>query len=169
MLATLKTALIGQYESALATFEKCIGACPEQDWDQPVCDYTFRHVAYHTLFFTDLYLCGNKHRFKAQEFHLENPGLFAGYVELEFAEQSVADRGSIQKYLSHCHQLAVRTVHAETEDSLRSAAEFSWLDISRAENHIYNIRHIYHHAAQLSLKLRLNHDTEIPWIKTGWN
>jgi len=38
---------------------------------------------------------------------------------------------------------------------------------SRAELHIYNIRHIQHYAAQLSLRLRLDTEVDIPWVSHG--
>ena len=38
----------------------------------------------------------------------------------------------------------------------------------RAELHVYSIRHIQHHAAQLSLRLRLDAGVAIPWIGVGW-
>ena len=38
---------------------------------------------------------------------------------------------------------------------------------TRAELHLYNIRHIQHHAAQLILRLRLDTDVDIPWVGRG--
>ena len=56
----------------------------------------------------------------------------------------------------------------ETADTLNARCGFERLPFSRAELHISNIRHIQHHAAQLSLRLRLDSNTDIPWVKTGW-
>jgi hypothetical protein len=41
-------------------------------------------------------------------------------------------------------------------------------DFSRAELHVYNIRHIHHHAAQLSLRLRLDTGRGVDWVGSGW-
>lgn len=167
MLSTYKTLTRGQYVAALNTLGLCIDACPETSWDQPVCDFSFRHVAYHTLFFADLYLSGNEARFRTQDFHAENAEFFGGYDELNLdSGQSTPDRESIKRYLAFCLQSAHDTVEAETEESLQQMSEFAWLDITRAENHIYNIRHIHHHAAQLSLRLRLSHGIDIPWVRS---
>jgi hypothetical protein len=60
---------------------------------------------------------------------------------------------------------------AETEQSLRAACKFAWLarlSMSRAELHVYNIRHIQHHAAKLSLRLRLDYGLDIRWVGSGW-
>jgi hypothetical protein len=40
--------------------------------------------------------------------------------------------------------------------------------MSRAELYVYNLRHIQHHAAQLSLRLRLDHGVNIAWVGSGW-
>ncbi len=56
----------------------------------------------------------------------------------------------------------------ETAGTLNARCGFERLPFSRAELHISNIRRIQHHAAQLSLRLRLDANTDIPWVKTGW-
>ena len=45
---------------------------------------------------------------------------------------------------------------------------FEWCRFSRGELHLYNIRHIQHHAAQLSMRLRLDAKAQVPWVGTGW-
>jgi hypothetical protein len=50
---------------------------------------------------------------------------------------------------------------------LSSRAE-SRPSLSRAELHIYNIRHIQHHAGQLSLRLRLETGEGVDWVGSGW-
>jgi hypothetical protein len=40
--------------------------------------------------------------------------------------------------------------------------------LPRAELHVYNIRHIQHHSAQLIMRLRLDCDVDVPWISSGW-
>lgn len=169
MLETMKQLTLCQYEAALAMLGQCIEKCPEDSWSGPVCDFSFRHVCFHALFFTDLYLCGNEEKFRAQPFHSDNAEFFDGYQELRMdSGQSTATRPAIVKYLHHCRDLAGTIVNSETESSLQAACDFPWLDFSRAEQHVYNIRHIHHHAAQLSLKLRIDHGIDSGWVKSGW-
>jgi hypothetical protein len=59
-------------------------------------------------------------------------------------------------------------IAAETAETLTAGCGFQRRPISRAELHVYNLRHIQHHAAQLSLRLRLDAQQEIPWIGSGW-
>ena len=39
--------------------------------------------------------------------------------------------------------------------------------LTRAELYVLNLRHIQHHAAQLSLRLRVDADAATPWISSG--
>jgi hypothetical protein len=79
------------------------------------------------------------------------------------------DRPTIQKYVEHCREKASTAIAAETADSLAAPCGFPRKSFSRAELHVYSIRHIQHHAAQLSLRLRLDHQIDIPWVRTGWD
>ena len=45
----------------------------------------------------------------------------------------------------------------------------AWVKLSRTELHVYNIRHLQHHAAQMILRLRLDHAIDFPWHKSGWD
>ena len=74
----------------------------------------------------------------------------------------------IEGYLAFVRGKAAATIAAETETDLCAAARFARRNCSRAELHVYNIRHIQHHAAQLILRLRLDSGVDIPWIGAGW-
>ncbi len=76
-------------------------------------------------------------------------------------------RGS-ETYLQYCRQRCHDVVGAETSESLMAKTKFPRKDFSRAELHVYNIRHIQHHAAQLIMRLRLDFQTDVPWFRSGW-
>ena len=71
-------------------------------------------------------------------------------------------------YGTFCREKASATIGEETEQTLCAEARFPRRNCSRAELHVYNIRHIQHHAAQLTLRLRLDTDVDVPWIGSGW-
>jgi len=124
---------------------------------------------FHTLFYADFYLGQNEESFRCQSFHHANERFFGDYEEFEDrAPQSLYDKSSIKKYMEHCRTKAAQVIAAETADSLNARAGFERRTFSRAELHVYNIRHIQHHAAQLSLRLRLDASQDIPWIGSGW-
>ena len=64
----------------------------------------------------------------------------------------------VLSYLQNVRRKAQDTIARESAEVLAGPSGFNWRKCSRAELHVYNIRHIQHHAAQLSLRLRLDAD-----------
>ena len=169
MLDTFKTLIENQFEAALCTLNACIDRCPETAWDAPVGNHAFCQVVFHTLFYGDLYLERNTETFRRQSFHRDNEHFFGDYEEFEDrAPQSLYAQTSIKKYMEFCRSKVSEVVASETVATLDARSGFAWLECSRAEVHLYNIRHIQHHAAQLSLRLRIDTNEAIPWIRSGW-
>ena len=169
MLDALQELITNQFEAALCTLSACIDECSEAAWDAPVANLAFCQVVFHTLFYADCYLGQNTESLRQQSFHRDNETFFRDYEELEDRKQKLLyDKPSIKTYLEFCRHKASEVVATETAATLKARCGFEWLPISRAELHIYNIRHIQHHAAQLSLRLRLDADTNIAWVKSGW-
>jgi hypothetical protein len=169
MLDTCRRMLISQYEAALSTLNACVKSCPNAAWDAPVANLKFCQVVFHTLFFADLYLETSQSTLRGQSFHRERPHFFRDYEELEDRAQTLLyDRATILEYLDHCRGKARSVVSDETEKTLCGPSGFEWRKFSRAELHVYNIRHIQHHAAQLILRLRLDFKQDIPWFGAGW-
>ena len=63
---------------------------------------------------------------------------------------------------------ATESVAAETPETLEGPSGFWWYKIPRAEFHLNNIRHVQHHAAQMSLCLRTSAGSEIDWVASGF-
>lgn len=169
MLDTFKQTLAQQYEAARCSLNACIDRCPDAAWDAPVGNLTFCQIAFHALFFTDLYLGPNVDSLRRQSFHRDNPGFFRDYEELEpRRQQHRYDRPSIKRYLDHVRHKATTLIAAETEESLQGPSGFDWKQYNRAELHLTSIRHLQHHAAQLSLRLRIDFDEDVPWVGSGW-
>jgi hypothetical protein len=169
MLEAYKTLVTNQFEAALCTLNLCVDRCPEHLWNQPVGTYPVSLVAFHTLFFADFYLGADETSQKSQSFHKEHAAIFADYEQLEDREPVCRyEKGFIKAYLEHCRQKAHRVIAAETEATLNAPCGFPRKTFSRAELHPYNIRHIQHHAAQISLRLRLDAKVDIPWVRSGW-
>jgi hypothetical protein len=167
MLDQIKQTLIGQYEAALAMLNQCIAACPTDRWDDKIGQGPLRWVAYHTLFFVDLYLTPNEEAFEMRELH-ERGGDERG------PDACIGlDKDDLLVYLQICRAKVLTSVAAETELSLAGPSGFSWYKTSRLEMHFINIRHIQHHTGQLSAFLRRNipecqdHRT-LRWVGAGW-
>ena len=169
MLDTVKDVLAHQFEAALCTLNACVDRCPEPHWNAPVGNLAFCQVAFHALFFADLYLGANEVSLQQQQFHRDHERCFRDYEELQDrSQQLLYDRSFIEAYLQHCRSKAAETIADETAATLAARCGFPRLDFSRAELHVYNLRHLQHHAAQLSLRLRLDVHQQIPWFRSGW-
>jgi hypothetical protein len=161
--------IAGQYAATLCTLDLCIDRCADSAWDEPVGNLKFCQVAFHTLFFTDFYLESSEVSIRDQDFHRERPEFFRDYEELEDrTQQLLYERSAVKDYVQHCREKSTRVVVSETEPALIARCDFSRRNCSRAELHIHNIRHIQHHAAQLSLRLRLDTGEGVPWVGSGW-
>ncbi|MFT4557409.1 MAG: hypothetical protein ACKVII_12050 [Planctomycetales bacterium] len=165
MLKTWQQLISGQYGAALCMLSRCIDQCPESLWNEPVGNLKFCQV----VFFTDFYLEDSDRTFRDQPFHRENADFFRDYEELEYVEQKqLYDRASIRKYLQHCRTKFARVIAEETEQTLVARCGFERRDFSLAELHVCNVRHIQHHASQLSLHLRRETGEGVPWVGSGW-
>jgi hypothetical protein len=169
LLDLYKQLIARQYEAALCTLGMCIDRCPDERWHEPVANLKFCQAAFHALFFTDLYLGTSVAAIREQPFHCQHAAIFADYEELEPRRQVLTyEKPFIRDYLQHCRTKAANVLAAETTESLAGPAGVEWIKFSRAELHVYNIRHVQHHAAQLILRLRLDTGAEFPWIGSSW-
>ena len=170
MFETYKKLISNQFEAALFTLHKCVEACPGDVWQAPVHNFKFSHVVFHTLLFTDFYLGKSEESFRAQQFHLDNVAFFNAYDELSYdSTETTPSKPEIEQYLSFCRNKMLAAIQVETDESLKGGTGFSQLTFSRAELYVYTIRHIQHHSAQLSLRLKREIKNGITWVKSGWN
>jgi hypothetical protein len=170
MIDVFKSALVGQFGAALSTLREAVVQCPEHHWATRVGDYPFWQVAYHTLFCADMYLSRDEASFQPRSYHRENYQ-FLGHLPWPPHEPVVTDvpiaRADILDYIEHCRRKADDMVEAETAESLAGPPGFWWYKIPRGEFHLNNVRHIQHHAAQMSLCLRRAEGIDIGWVATG--
>ena len=170
MLDALKQSVIGQYEASLAMLEDCFRQCPDEAWEGEVGDFAFWHVAYHAIFYTDLYLSENLDSYEPREYCRENYQFFGRlpFPPYEsFVAEDAYDRQTLVEYVGHCRQKVRRSVGEETAESLQGPCGFWWYKIPRGEFHLNNIRHVQHHAAQMSLYLKRAAGVQIEWVGGG--
>jgi hypothetical protein len=167
MIDTYKQITLGQFEAALAMLKRCVERCPEELWESKVAELTVRQVAYHTLFFVDFYLTASEDVFELRDLH------HLGGDEREPLISPGLGREATLEYLAICHEKLHMTMAGESEVSLCGSSGFAWCKFTRAEIHLYNLRHVQHHAGQLSGHLRrlvpgCRGQSELRWISTGW-
>jgi hypothetical protein len=167
MLDHYRQILTGQFEAALCMLHHCIAQCPPEHWDGQLASLTFRQIAYHTLFFVDLYLSPGEDAFELRDLHRR------GGDEREPVVSPGLSQSETRSYLTLCREKMLATLAAETLESFAGPSGFPQRTFSRGELHLYNIRHVQHHAGQLSTYLRrvderFRDRLALPWIGSGW-
>ncbi len=76
----------------------------------------------------------------------------------------VYTKDELRSYLNHCRVKCRATVDALTGERAGAQCRFGWGELSFAELHLYNLRHVQHHAAQLNLILRQGIDSAPGWV-----
>ena len=112
-------------EAALAMLNQCVAACPEEHWEGKIANDSFRFVAYHSLFFADLYLSTSESAFQLSELHGRG-----GDERGETASPGLSKEETLA-YVPIVRQKLIDTLAAETADSLAGPSGFSWRKHSR--------------------------------------
>lgn len=155
-----KPILWSQFGAAIDMLENAVLACPDEVWNDRSRQPGFWYVAFHTLFFLDLYLSDSDAEFVP-------PPPFTR-DELEDEELVLAQpysKEQLHAYLEHGRRKCRETIDAMTEETARQRCGISWHDMTNAEMHLYNMRHVQHHAAQLNLILRQTTDAAPRWVR----
>jgi DinB superfamily len=155
-----RTALWQQFGAAIDMLDNALVACPDSLWRQlvwpdpsvPSQGAEFCYVAYHALFWLDLYLSGAAERFAPP-----------APITMEEVDEAVPTRPytreELRTYLAHSRQKCRTTIDALSDEQARRPIDFGWAlgrDVSYVELQLYNMRHVQEHAAQLSLFLGQN-------------
>lgn len=164
--------ILSQFEATLAMLAECIAACPDAHWDGSPPDVVgtlpFWEVAYHTLCFADCYMSPSNEAFQA-EIAGRREGFHPRGME-ELSEEHPSrrmEREELRRYVVFCRERAARALGGETAESLAGPSGFSWVPMTRAEMHLYNLRHVAHHTGQLTAYLR-RVGKQTRWCKVGW-
>ena len=158
MDAISKKIIWNQYGAALDMLGDAIRLCPEHLWtavlwkdvdDPRRGQYWF--VAYHTLFWLDVYLYGTEEGFLP-------PAPFE-LIEQDDgwkAPERVYTKDELLSYLDYGREKCRETIAALTDETIRRRHFFGWGECSFLELLIYNLRHVQEHAGQLNLFLGQN-------------
>jgi len=166
METTFRTALWRQFGAAINMLENALQACPavlwkERLWSTPSGQLRsqelppefaeFWYIAYHTLFWLDLYLSGSR------EEDFTPPAPFI-WTELDPAvsPERPYTKEELHTYLVATRQKCHTQLFALTDERAHQIVSYPWAEgqtVSFLELLLYNMRHVQEHAAQLSLFL----------------
>ena len=150
-----------QFHAAIDMLGNAIHACPDTVWfDQR--PHSFWYLAFHTLFFVDLYLS------EEDESRFHPPPPF-GLTELEegVLPERAYRKDELLDYVAHCRKRLDAVLAAMTETWVTNPCPFSFRRMSNGELLLYNMRHVQHHAAQLYMRLRQETDSAPAWVSKG--
>lgn len=158
---TLQAALKSQYHASLAMLLEAIDACPAELWTSDRYVNPFWQVAYHTLFYTHLYLQPSEADFVAWERHRPEHNRFAAGPDAAAALRPYSV-DEIRSYGRHCHDLVDPAV--DRLDLTAPASGFWWYRMSKLEHQFVNLRHLQHHTGQLADRLRQAANRGVRWV-----
>ena len=156
----MKTIIWKQFGASIDMLENAIRACPGSLWSDRTQRPEFWYVAFHTLFYLDLYLSESDAGFAPPA-----PFTLDEMDERGLLPERVYTKEELQKYLEHGREKCRGTIASITEEKGNRRCGFEWLDLSVAEVLLYNMRHGQHHAGQLNLILRQKIDSAPRWVR----
>ncbi len=167
----LKPVLKSQYHAALAMLRDAVQKCPDDLWTAPGHVSAFWQVAYHTVFFTHLYLYRDEASFEPWAGHqrrVQHQDGLTGRADPESTLPQLPDPYSKTEVLNYW-QVCDDMVDAAVDALDLEAADcgFSWYKVSKLEHQLINLRHAQHHAAQLADRLRTASDRHVKWVGAG--
>lgn len=165
---TWKSIIWRQFGAAIDDLDNALQACPEELWRARLWDNgerpkfflpEFWYIAYHTLFWLDLYLTGSEEGFvPPPPFLLVEQNADGPLPEQPYSKEE------FRAYLADCRRRCQETIAAQTEETAQRICTFPWGEVSFAELFLYNMRHVQGHAAQLNLMLGQNTGNAPDWV-----
>jgi len=162
-----------QFAASIQVLRNAIEACPDELWDDRSDGTPVWHIAYHAMFFCDLYFTRDLKSFKAPDFHVENhhflPGDYKDFAGVVTTPESAYSREQLLAYADHCLKKGKQVFEGLTEERARERCGFWWYELNVGEFLINSLRHTQHHAAQIALILRRRADIGVEWMGTENN
>jgi hypothetical protein len=161
----LRAVLKSQYHAALEMLAQAIELCPDHLWTSDAYPNRFWRLAYHAVFYADMYLRPDEASFRAWENHRKDyqflgPTPFPPHLSPRIGEPY--SKAQVTDYLRTCDSMVDAAVDQLDLNSPNSG--FPWYKMSKLEHQLVNIRHIQHHAAQLADRVRTTEGAGVRWV-----
>ena len=159
---SFREAIRRQLGAAIDMLGNAVAACPDRLWDDGSGLHAFWYLAYHTLFWLDLYLSGSVEGFAPPPpFSLEELDP-AGIIP-----DPPCTKDELGGYLAHCRRRMQAAVDGLTDETAARRCRFGWGEAGYLELLLYNLRHVQHHVGQLNLMLRREAGSAPRWVARG--
>jgi hypothetical protein len=153
--------------AALEMLKLAIDQCPAELWNNPADKTKVWHIAYHTLFYTHLYLQDTEESFSPWPKHRPE---YESIGQLPYPPHTPPkigepyDKESVLDYLAFCRQAVKERI---PQLKLDAPSGFAWLPFNKLELQFYTIRHIQQHTGELMERLGVRAGLEFPWVGIG--
>ena len=151
-----------QFHAAIDMLADAIEACPDSVWSGQA-PRAFWYLAFHVLFFLDLYLSEEDE----SRFHPPPPFGLSELADEVGVPEPAHTKDELLGYLEHCRQKLDAVMAGMTEAWVASPCPFDYRAMSNGELLLYNMRHVQHHTAQLNLLLRQTTGSAPRWVSKG--
>ena len=156
----IKKIIWHQFGAAIDMLENAMNACPDENWGDRIGFSEFWYIAFHALFYLDLYLSKSDKGFTPP-----SPFTLDEMDERGILPDRVYTKQELIKYLLHGREKCRSVISSLTEEQSNERCGFDWLDLSVAEVLLYNMRHVQHHAAQLNMLLSKSLGSAPRWVR----
>ena len=157
-MEAIRSALKSQYHASLAMLRAAIRRCPDDLWTSSGRHANpFWRIAYHTLYYTHLYLQPNNWVFRPWEHHQRG----IQRMRTPLKTKRLYAKAEVLAYWSICESMVDDAVDALDLNDPQSG--FSWYKVPKMEHQIINIRHVQYHQAQLADRLRVSTGAGANW------
>jgi hypothetical protein len=162
-----------QLAAAIQMIRLAVEACPDELWDERSEGSPFWHLAYHSLYYVDLYLSKDEQAFQPIDFHEDKtqflPGDYREYGGVVTTPEKRYGRDQLLRYADQCLRKCEEELPKLTDERALERCGFWWYELSAGEFLLNNLRHAQHHAGQLALILRRRAGIGIDWLGTKDN
>jgi len=158
----LRDALKGQYRAGLEMLAQSVERCPDDVWAAGPHPRTFWRIAYHTVYYTHLYLMPKISAFQPWDRHCEHATVLWDDDESGMPPvQTTYSQGEMLDYIRLVTQNLDEWVDALDLESSQSG--FPWYPIPKLDHQLLNLRHLGVHAGQLQERL-YEQGIDLDWI-----
>ncbi len=161
--------LARQLEAAMLMLVDVLRDCPPELWTSSLWQdeslpgaADFWYLAYHTLFWLDLYLGG-----QVEGFALPAPFSLDELDPAGLLPARVYSPEELLAYLEHCRRKAGATLGNLSEEQARRICRFAWGELPFAELLIDTLRHVQEHGGQLRMFLGQRANRRAGWVGTS--
>src|SRR5512138_934085 len=164
--------LYRQFAASIDMLAEALRDCPDDLWTRPLWSdqpgqfvdqgfSAFWRVAYHALFWLDLYLYGAEEGFAPPEpFDLVE-------MEPDGAPPRTYSRAELLAYLDDCRSKCRLLIQGMTTAQASRLCRFPWGEVTFAELQLYNMRHVQEHGAQLRMFIGQQAGKAAKWVARG--